>query len=224
MPSSEPLLTLGRAVELHEKGELQVRKRFRNQQPVEWQRRWDSACETRMRLQFSGNWEAIVTESEKAREYECAVVRGEVEDPEAAAGGSRIVMSVGGAASKKATAQLKNHFDGGLRLSFAELLETAGETPEERLFSAMLLAEFKNEAEAITFEKRLQDAAESYQKAKAQMGPEAAATMAKAKASAKAGNSRALFAIGAAVLIGIALAVGGFGSDDSLQQTLDLMQ
>merc|ERR1719379_1784149 len=108
VPSSEPLMTLGRAIELFDKGEVQVRRRFRNLQPVEWVPRWERAVATRARLQAAGQWEAIVAESEMARQHECAAVRGE-EAPSS----PRIVMSVEPLA-RKATTAMKNQMDGGI--------------------------------------------------------------------------------------------------------------
>jgi hypothetical protein len=220
VPSGEPLMTLGKAVELFDDGKVQVRRRFRNLQPVEWVPRWDRAVATRARLQAMGNWEMIALESEKAREYENAMVRGEMEKAEGSSGGIRMSVE---AAGRKASANFQNQVDGGIRLAFAELLETAGETPEERLLSAVLLAEFKNEAEALTFEARLKAAAARAAEAKAAgIDPELAQKVYTAK---KASNSRAMTLIGAAVFIGLALvAVGGVGSTDPLQSTLDLLQ
>jgi hypothetical protein len=217
-PSSEPLLTIGRAVELHDKGEVQVRRRFRNLAPVEWNPRWERAMATCTRLKMTGAWDDIVRESEKARKYESAIVRGEIEDPEAAQGRG-IVMSVG-APALKAQAKLKSHFDGGLRLAVAELLETAGETAEERLVTAVLLAEFKGEAEAMTFEARLKEAAASFAQKKA--AKEQREKMARGIAVAGVGTE---VIVGVALLVALALAVSGWGgNDDSLQSTLDLLQ
>mmetsp|Transcript_47982 Transcript_47982/g.95754 ORF Transcript_47982/g.95754 Transcript_47982/m.95754 type:complete len:304 (-) Transcript_47982:474-1385(-) len=155
LPSGRPsrvstatrFLTLGRAVELFENGELQVRRRFRNMTPVEMAPRWDRVMATRARLQRVGTWDEIVRESDKARAYERALVRGEVEDTEASPAFSRVVAMALSPALKAAAIQ-RARADGGLRFAFAELLETAGDSPPERWLTAVLLAELEGELES----------------------------------------------------------------------------
>ena len=60
------MITLGQAVELFDKEELQVRRRFRNLTPEEWKPRWKNVMATRARLQDKGTWDEIVRESDKA--------------------------------------------------------------------------------------------------------------------------------------------------------------
>lgn len=219
VPSDEPLLTVGRAVELHEKGEVQVRRRFRNLTPRELEERWDRAMVTCARLQMTGRWNDIVQESEVARQYEASRARGETDTSQASSAASRIVMTVQ-APAQKATADVQNSLDGGMRLAMAELLETAGDTAEERLVTAILLSEFKNEVDSMAFEARLQAAEKMFaaKQARAQAQPQA-----RSRRFTLGGVASAKILAGLALLYGLAVAAGNV-FDDSLQTTLDLMQ
>ena len=77
---------------------------------------------TRARLQAAGTWEEIVRESDKARAYQRAMVKGEVEDADASPLASRVVATVLSPALKAAASQ-RSRADGGLSLAFAQLLE-----------------------------------------------------------------------------------------------------
>ena len=55
--TSERMLTLGRAIELFEAGNLQVRRRFRNATPIDMAPRWDRVMATRARLKAAGTYD-----------------------------------------------------------------------------------------------------------------------------------------------------------------------
>jgi len=211
--TSERMLTLGRAVELFEKGELQVRRRFRKMTPEEMAPRWDRVMATRARLRAAGTWSEIVRESDKARAYERALVRGEVEDDKASPAISRVVAMILSPALKAAAAQ-RSRADGGMRLAFAELLEAAGDSPPERWLTAVLLAELESE---VT---KLESASPAPTK------PSFAEQ--EDMRDVEQANLFGAVGVGAAVAIGLAQVfgrgIGGGGADDSLQRTLDLMQ
>jgi len=212
--TSERMLTLGRAVALFEKDDLQVRRRFRNMTPVEMAPRWDRVMATRARLQATGTWDGIVRESDKARAYQRAVVRGEVEDGDASPAVSRVVATVLSPALKAAATQ-RSKADGGVQLAFAELMETAGDEPAERWLTAVLLAELESEVAELP----------------AAAAPTAAAGSSFAEREAKRdveqANSFGLIGVGAALALVLLQALGGAaggGGDDGLLRTLDLMQ
>lgn len=216
--TSERMLTLGRAIELFEQDQLQVRRRFRNMTPIEMAPRWDRVMATRARLQAAGKYDDIVRESDKTRAFQRARVRGEVEDAEASPAISRVVATVLSPALKAAATQ-RARLDGGLSLAFAELLETAGDTPRERWLTAVLLAEL--EAEVAELEATAA-AAQPDGKAKSVSFAEVEAQRDVAQA-----NSLGVIGVGAAVFVVLIQALaGGFGGggDDALQRTLDLMQ
>ena len=207
------MLTLGRAVELVGQGKLQVRRRFRNMTSFEMAPRWDRVMATRARLQAAETWDEIVHESDKARAYERALVRGEVEDATASPVISRVVTTVLSPALKAAAAQ-RSRADGGLRLAFAELLETAGASPSERWLTAVLLAELEGEVAELP------------------PAPQPTATSPFAEQEAQRdveqANSFAAIGVVAAALVVLAQALdgglGGGGDSDALQRTLDLLQ
>ena len=213
--STERMLTLGRAVELFEADELQVRRRFRNMTPVEMAPRWDRVMATRTRLQAAGTWDEIVRESDKARAYERALVRGEVEEADASPAIARVVATVLSPALKAAASQ-RSRADGGLRFAFAELLETAGDAPAERWLTAVLLAELESEVAELPRAVPPDATSPSFAEREAERDVEQA-------------NRLGLFGVGAAVSVALAQALiggvgGGGGGDDALQRTLDLMQ
>jgi hypothetical protein len=215
--ATERMLTLNRAVELFEKDQLQVRRRFRNMTPVEMASRWERVMATRTRLQNAGTWEDIVRESDSARAYERAIVRGEVEDADASPVLSRVIATLLSPALKAAATQ-RSRADGGMRLAFAELLETAGDEPSERWLTAVLLAELEGEVADLPPAASRAAASPSFAEQEAQRDVEQA-------------NSFGLFGVGVAVIAVLAQALGGAvggggggGGDDALQRTLNLMQ
>jgi hypothetical protein len=225
--SSERMLTLGRAVELFEKGELQVRKRFRSMTPVDMAPRWDRVMATRARLRAAGTWADIVTDSDRARAYQRARVRGEVEDADASPAVSRVVATVLSPALKAAAAQ-RSRADGGLSLALAELLETAGDTPAERWLTAVLLAELESEvAELVEAARRAEEEEENGLGAGSRRR-KAAPSFAEVEAQRDVEQANQLGLVGVAAAVGIGLTLlsmaGGGGDDDALQRTLDLMQ
>ena len=82
-----------------------MRRRFRNLTPAEMAPRWERVKATRARLRAAGTFEAIVAESDKARAFQRAQVRGEVESPDASPAISRVVATVLSPALKAAAAQ-----------------------------------------------------------------------------------------------------------------------
>ena len=216
--TSERMLSLGRAVELFEKDELQVRRRFRNLTPVELAPRWDRAMATRTRLQAAGTWDEIVSESDKSRAYQRAMVRGDVEDADASPLASRVVATVLSPALKAAAKQ-RARADGGVALALAELLETAGDAPAERWLTAVLLAEFEGEIDALP--PASMPGAPSFAGA-------ASFAEVEAQRDVEQANTFGLVGVGAALLLGVSLVVAaggaGGGDADGLQRTLDLMQ
>ena len=214
--TSERMLTLGRAIELFETEELQVRRRFRNMTPTEMAPRWDRVMATRARLQAAGTWDDIVRESDKARAFERAKVRGDVEDADASPALSRFVTTLVSPALKAAATQ-RNRADSGIRLAIAELLETAGDTPAERWLTAVLLAELEGEVAELP-RAAPDDAA----------APPSFAQQEAQRDVAQA-NSFGLIGVGAAVFLVFAQALlggleDGSGGGDALQRTMDLMQ
>ena len=212
--TSERMLSLGRAIELFEKDEIQVRRRFRNLTAAELAPRWQRVMATRARLQAAGTWDEIVRESDKARAYQRAMVRGEVEDADASPLASRIVATVLSPALKAAAGQ-RSKQDGGLSVAFAELLETAGDGPAERWLTAVLLAEFEGEVNELP----------PVDRSAASSSPSFAEQ--EAKRDVEQANSFGVVGVGAALLVAVTqfafLGGAGGGGDDSLQRTLDLM-
>ena len=214
--TSERMLSLGRAIELFDKDELQVRRRYRNLTPVELAPRWDRVMATRTRLQAAGTWDEIVRESDKARAYQRAMVRGEVEDADASPLASRVVATVLSPALKAAANQ-RSKSDGGVSLAFAELLETAGDEPAERWLTAVLLAEFEGEINDLPpAASSMADAPPSFAQQEAERDVEQANTF------GFVGVGAALLVVSAALLVGPGGDAGG--DAESLQRTLDLMQ
>lgn len=207
--TSERMLSLSRAIELFDKEELQVRRRFRNMTPVEMAPRWDRVMATRARLQTAGTYDEIVRESDKARSFQRAQVRGEVEDADASPALSRVVATVLSPALKAAAKQ-RARADGGSSLAFASLLETAGDTPAERWLTAVLLAELEGEVNELP-PTAASGASPSFAQQEAQRDVEQA-------------NRLGVIGVGVAITVVLAQALVGSFGDDSLQRSLDLMQ
>lgn len=224
--TSERMLSLGRAMELFEKDELSVRRRFRSMTPVEFAPRWDRVMATRARLQAAGTYDDILRESDKARAFQRAQVRGEVEDADASPAVSRLVATILSPALKAASTQ-RARADGGMSLAFATLLETAGDTPAERWLTAVLLAELEAEIKELT------SSSASAAKSSSDGATPPSFSQVEAQRDVDQANSLGVIGIGVAlvfVLAQFSLVSGGDGlgsggaDSASLQRTLDLMQ
>jgi hypothetical protein len=144
----ERFLTLARALELFEEGKVDVRRRYRNLRVDELRPRWDRVVATRAKLRADNSWDKVIAESDKARRFDLAQVRGEVEDEDASPAISRAVATLLSPALKAAASQ-RSRADGGVRRAYAELCEAAGEDAAERWLTAALLAELEQEAASL---------------------------------------------------------------------------
>eukprot|EP00908_Phaeocystis_cordata_P007874 Transcript_18546.p1 GENE.Transcript_18546~~Transcript_18546.p1 ORF type:complete len:272 (-),score=86.99 Transcript_18546:164-979(-) len=130
--SKERLLTLGRALELFESDQLQVRRRFRNLKvPEELAPRWERVVARRTAMQADGRWDAVLNEGERYRQN---VIREQASP----LGVSRAVA--GALIGSPVSAE---------RGAFAALLATAGIDAEERWLTAALLADFEAEVNGL---------------------------------------------------------------------------
>ena len=128
--STDRLLTLARALQLFESGDLPVRRRFRNHAASELAPRWERVVARRAAMQAEGRWDEVLREGEQYRQR---VIRQQTSPlgplSRAVAGGFRPEPPERGA--------------------FAELLSTAGDDAEERWLTAALLADFEAEVSSL---------------------------------------------------------------------------
>lgn len=216
--TQERFLTLGRALELFESDQLQVRRRFRGSSETEMATRWNRVMGDRAALQASGRWEIIVKESDAARKFGKARLEGGVEDADASPALSRVVVTLLSPALKAAAKQ-RARADSGFELSLAELMDTAGANPAERWVTAKLLAEIEEEIGALPVAKPAPPSS-SFAAGEAQRDVEQATNM-------------GFYGIGAALLVVFLQALlfgggglgGGFGGaqQSSLEATLELL-
>jgi len=129
--SQDRMISVVRAQELYDSDALSVRRRYRNAGAAELAPRWARVLEARAGLVEAGRWDAAVAESAKRRDFEGALLRGEVESPEASPAASRAVATALSPLLKLAASQ-RDRADGGALTCFAELQETAGDDDEER--------------------------------------------------------------------------------------------
>eukprot|EP00629_Pelagomonadales_sp_RCC1024_P003498 CAMPEP_0119270292 /NCGR_PEP_ID=MMETSP1329-20130426/7354_1 /TAXON_ID=114041 /ORGANISM="Genus nov. species nov., Strain RCC1024" /LENGTH=284 /DNA_ID=CAMNT_0007270309 /DNA_START=147 /DNA_END=998 /DNA_ORIENTATION=+ len=146
--SQDRMISVVRAQELYDSDALSVRRRYRNAGAAELAPRWARVLEARAGLVEAGRWDAAVAESAKRRDFEGALLRGEVESPEASPAASRAVATALSPLLKLAASQ-RDRADGGALTCFAELQETAGDDDEERWLTAALLADFESEVAAL---------------------------------------------------------------------------
>ena len=156
LPSGRPsrgaadarLISVAQAVELYDRDELSVRRRFRNATPSELAPRFERVVAARTELQRAGKWAAAVVESEKRRRFERAVVEGDVEDEDASPAASRAAATLL-APVLKAAAGARNKADGGALLAMTTLQDEAGDDVDEKWVTAALLADLESEVAAI---------------------------------------------------------------------------
>ena len=122
--STDRLLTLARALQLYESGDLPVRRRFRNHAASELAPRWERVVARRAAMQADGRWDEILREGEQYRQR---------------------INSPLGAASRAVSFRPESAECG----AFAELLSTAGDDAEERWLTATLLADFEAEVNSL---------------------------------------------------------------------------
>ena len=122
--STDRLLTLARALQLYESGDLPVRRRFRNHAASELAPRWERVVARRAAMQADGRWDEILREGEQYRQR---------------------INSPLGAASRAVSFRPESAERG----AFAELLSTAGDDAEERWLTAALLADFEAEVNSL---------------------------------------------------------------------------
>ena len=122
--STDRLLTLARALQLYESGDLPVRRRFRNHAASELAPRWERVVARRAAMQADGRWDEILREGEQYRQR---------------------INSPLGAASRAVSFRPESAECG----AFAELLSTAGDDAEERWLTAALLADFEAEVNSL---------------------------------------------------------------------------
>ena len=137
LPSGRPsrsstgrLLTLARALQLFESGDLPVRRRFRNHAASELAPRWERVVTRRAAMQTDGRWDEILREGEQ---YRLRVIREQ--------------SSLLGVASRAAAGGFRP--ESAERGAFAELLSMAGDDAEERWLTAALLADFEAEVNSL---------------------------------------------------------------------------
>jgi len=147
---NDRLISLPRALELFEANEqtFPVRRRFRQMKLEEFRPRWDAVMSKRSIVRMKGQWEVAVDESEKYRTYEKSLVEGKVESADASPAYSRVVAKILSPALGAAARQ-RTRADGGVKATQVDLLESAGNTAEERWITAALLAELETELETI---------------------------------------------------------------------------
>ena len=146
--SKDRMISVARALELYDEDKLSVRRRFRNSKPEELLPRWKKICARRASLQEQGGWATAVVESEKRRDFQRALIEGEVESADASPAASRAVASMLSPALKAAAKQ-RNKADGGVLSAMAALQETAGDDVDERWLTAALLADLEAEVSEI---------------------------------------------------------------------------
>ncbi|KAJ1445716.1 hypothetical protein M885DRAFT_592153 [Pelagophyceae sp. CCMP2097] len=142
--AGERFIALAKAIELFDAGKIDVRRRFRGAAAADVEARWQRVAARRQQLRSAGTWAKAVSESEKTRAYEAALIAGNVESADASPAAARAVATLLSPALRAAANQ-RNKADGGVLLALSELQATAGATADERWLTASLLADLEQE-------------------------------------------------------------------------------